>query len=111
MFVSTKKIRRSVVSTKKFRQNACRRSAVSTKCRVDEKFSTIICRPNACRQKFVDQQHIYPNFHYILILKLLFFSRKKPCHFNIQDYEKFGQYICESLRQYLDVLSDSSYEE
>ncbi|CAF0797597.1 unnamed protein product [Adineta steineri] len=31
----------------------------------------------------------------------------KPCHFNIQDYEKFGQSICESLRQYLDILSDT----
>ncbi|CAF1447114.1 unnamed protein product [Adineta ricciae] len=32
----------------------------------------------------------------------------KPSHFNIQDYEKFGQCICESLRQYLDILSDSA---
>jgi hypothetical protein len=59
MFVDEMLCRRNVVSTKNFRQNACRRSAVSTKCRVDENFSTIICRPNACRQKFVDQQHIY----------------------------------------------------
>ncbi|UJR33783.1 hypothetical protein I4U23_021209 [Adineta vaga] len=32
----------------------------------------------------------------------------KPSHFNIQDYEKFGQCICESLRQYLDILSNPS---
>ncbi|CAM4797541.1 unnamed protein product [Rotaria magnacalcarata] len=32
----------------------------------------------------------------------------KPRHFNIQDYEKFGQCICQSLRQYLDILSDST---
>jgi hypothetical protein len=57
VFVDEMLCRRNVVSTKKFRQNACRRSAVLTKCRVDENFSTIICR-----QKFVDQQHIYPFF-------------------------------------------------
>ena len=39
-----------------------------------------------------------------------FCSRDKPCHFNIQDYEKFGQHICESLRQYLYVLSDTMYD-
>ncbi|CAF3438790.1 unnamed protein product [Rotaria socialis] len=33
---------------------------------------------------------------------------EKPRHFNIQDYEKFGQCICQSLRQYLDILSDST---
>ncbi|CAF0774359.1 unnamed protein product [Rotaria sordida] len=33
---------------------------------------------------------------------------EKSCHFNIQDYEKFGQCICQSLRQYLDILSDST---
>ncbi|UJR13507.1 hypothetical protein I4U23_000521 [Adineta vaga] len=33
---------------------------------------------------------------------------EKPSHFNMKDYEKFGQYICQSLRQYLDVISDSS---
>ncbi|CAF1187108.1 unnamed protein product [Adineta steineri] len=29
-------------------------------------------------------------------------------HFNIQAYEKFGQSICQSLRHYLEILSDSS---
>ncbi|CAM4954826.1 unnamed protein product [Rotaria socialis] len=33
---------------------------------------------------------------------------EKPCHFNIQDYEKFGESICKSLKQYLDVLYDST---
>ncbi|CAF0947049.1 unnamed protein product [Rotaria sordida] len=33
---------------------------------------------------------------------------ERPCHFNIQDYEKFGECICKSLKQYLDVLHDST---
>ncbi|CAF1266109.1 unnamed protein product, partial [Rotaria sp. Silwood1] len=33
---------------------------------------------------------------------------ERPCHFNIQDYEKFGQCICKSLKQYIDVLYDST---
>ncbi|CAF1315913.1 unnamed protein product [Adineta ricciae] len=33
---------------------------------------------------------------------------ERPSHFNMKDYEKFGQAICHSLRQYLDVVSDSS---
>jgi hypothetical protein len=41
-------------------------------------------------------------------INLIFLSSEKPCHFNIQDYEKFGQCICQSLRQYLDILSDTS---
>ena len=57
--------RRNALSTMHFfdevscRQNACRPSAVSTKCLIDELFSTIFCRRSVFRQKFVDQQHSY----------------------------------------------------
>jgi hypothetical protein len=37
------------------------------------------------------------------------YSRDKPCHFSIHDYEEFGQHICQALRQYLYVLSDATY--
>ncbi|CAF1688471.1 unnamed protein product, partial [Adineta ricciae] len=43
--------RRSAVSTKSFRLNACQRTALSTKYPVDENYSTKICRPSACRRK------------------------------------------------------------
>ncbi|CAF4599339.1 unnamed protein product, partial [Rotaria sp. Silwood2] len=33
---------------------------------------------------------------------------ERACHFNIQDYEKFGECICKSLKQYLDILHDST---
>jgi hypothetical protein len=52
--------RRCVVSTMcRVDKVSCRRCVVSTKCRVGENFSAIICRPNACRQKFFDEQHSY----------------------------------------------------
>ncbi|CAF2473660.1 unnamed protein product [Rotaria sp. Silwood2] len=46
--------------------------------------------------KYIKQKNFYTYY------------REKPCHFNIQDYEKFGQCICQSLRQYLDILCDST---
>jgi hypothetical protein len=68
--------RQSAVSTKCYvdkccvdemlcRQVLCRRSVMSTKGCVDKNFSTISCRPTACRQNFVDQQHIYHFFYLI----------------------------------------------
>ena len=37
--------------------------------------------------------------------------RNQLRHFEMHDYEKFGRRICESLRQYLDIRFDSTYEQ
>ncbi|CAF1047502.1 unnamed protein product [Rotaria sordida] len=46
--------------------------------------------------------------HLIIPAKVQKQVLERPCHFNIQDYEKFGECICKSLKQYLDVLHDST---
>jgi hypothetical protein len=78
---------------------------VSTKCCVDENFSTKIFRPSAFRRTFLDQQHIYRYFY----------RDKEKLTFEIADLKQRAQDITflkvtRSIQEYLACSDDAGFE-